>query len=162
MEKAHTVSFILNDKNYHGAYMQHLLHRRRGWMLVRSIACLLCVCLGAYFLTLTSQRPLGYIFVAGGTLGLLRPMIWQVWHERMVRRNAAYGTRISYVFSKQGVEIKGEQGDFEIAWDKLVDLAITKKGLLLYPNKKSYLWIPKAAFKKLSMHEATACFNRGE
>ena len=153
MKEKVDVSFTFNDTNYHGAYKEHLKHRRKVWIIVRSILCVLMVMFGAY-LTIVNSQPLeggvpaffGPLFITAGSVGFLRPMIWQMWHERNVRKHSAYGTKLRYVFSENGVKIIGKQGDFQLAWDELYECVLRKKGVLIYPQKKQFLWIPKRSF----------------
>lgn len=98
-------------------------------------------------MTATSQREFGYIFIAAGSVGFLRPMIWQMWHERIARKNPAYGTKVNYLFNNQGVTISGTKGSFLLKWQDLYELTFTKKGLLIYQTKKQYLWIPISALE---------------
>ena len=91
----------------------------------------------------------GPLFITAGSVGFLRPMIWQMWHERNVRKNVAYGTKLNYSFSESGVSVRGSQGKFELPWEELYEMVITKKGVLLYQTKKGYLWIPRKAFTEI-------------
>jgi len=65
----------------------------------------------------------GPLFVTAGSIGFLRPMIWQMWHERNVRK-------------------------YSLPWEKLYEYVIRSKGLLIYIDKKRFLWVPKKVFKE--------------
>ena len=74
-------------------------------------------------------------------------MIWQMWHERIARKNPAYGTQVHYLFNDDGVTVSGTKGSFSLKWQDLYELTFTKKGLLIYQTKKQYLWIPGTALE---------------
>jgi hypothetical protein len=74
-------------------------------------------------------------------------MIWQMWNERKLRKHPAYGTKIHYTFSAEEVIIEGVSGTVNVPWSEFCEVVETKKGLLLYQNKKDYLWIPRYDFK---------------
>lgn len=93
------------------------------------------------------RDPLAFVFVAGGSVGFLRPMIWQMWHERGIRKHPAFGTKMFFTFGDDGVEVGGKKGKYQIKWEDLFELKITKKGVLMYTSKKSFLWIPVKCFK---------------
>jgi hypothetical protein len=155
MDKSITVSFILDDQSYHGAYSAHLRHRYFKWLVIRSFVCVSFVLFGAYFITLTQERLLGNFLVVLGSVGLLRPMIWQMWHERLVRKNPAFKKKLTYTFSEKGLRIAGNKGVFELSWNEIFELVISARGVLIYQTKKSYLWIPKAAFEIGEMEKLT-------
>ena len=93
-----------------------------------------------------NMEVLGAMFVSAGSIAMVRPLLWQMWHERLARKNPAYGSKMHYVFSEEGVAIAGNQGKYSLSWEELYDAAQMKKGIHLYTAKKSYLWIPKVAF----------------
>ena len=157
-------SFVFNDKTYHGAYAEHLKHRRNLLMRLRALMCVVFIVVGAVMIIKSDNRTnktlfaLGAISVSAGSIGYFRPMIWQMWHERNARKNPAYKSKVHYIFSDEMLTVDGKQGRFDIAWEDVYELVGTKKGVLVYTNKKSYLWIPKVAFKDDEMQEAVDRF----
>lgn len=141
------ISFELSEKNYHGAYSQHIKHRYKWWMRIRLLFCISVILIGAYLISFTSEKGIGYFSVVFGSFGIMRPMIWQMWHERNVRKNPAFGTIINYTFSKKKLTISGEQGEYSVPLTQIYEFVYARKGLLIYLNKKRYLWIPKEFIK---------------
>ena len=86
-------------------------------------------------------------FILLGSMGIMRPMIWQMWSERKLRKHPSYGTKIRYVFDTENIIMNGSSGEVRVSWDVFFEVVETKKGLLLYQNKKDYLWIPSYDFK---------------
>ena len=144
------ISFVFNDANYHGAYQEHLKHRQKMWIRVRSALCVLMVLFGGYLLVVQSQSGksgiFGPLFITAGSVGFLRPMIWQMWHERNVRKHPAYHTTLHYTFDQKGVHVDGKQGRYLLAWGELYECVLRRKGVLVYPEKKKFLWIPRRCF----------------
>lgn len=95
-----------------------------------------------------------------GSLGFMRPMLWQMWQERGLRKHPAYDTKVSYIFSVAGVKMSGKAGDADIPWTEFHELKATKKGLLIYQDKKQYIWIAKDAFKTNEMQEIVRLFQQ--
>lgn len=83
-------------------------------------------------------------FILIGAIGLIRPMVWQMWHERRLRKHPAYESKIRYVFSNEGMIMTGDAGAANVPWSEFYELVETPIGLLIYQNKKSYIWIPEA------------------
>ena len=158
--KSIQVAYTFNDKNYHGAYKEHLKHRQKLWIYGRSLLCVLIILFGAYLLIYGQEEKtnelLSYIFICGGSLGFMRPMIWQMWHERGVRKNPAYNTKLQFFFKQEGVSVIGNEGKVELKWEQIMDLHVTAKGVLVYPDPKRFLWVPKSAFEEGEMEGVVA------
>ena len=88
----------------------------------------------------------GGFLVMIGSLGFMRPMLWQMWHERGLRKHPAYETEVEYVFSPTGITMNGQAGEAVVPWSEIFQVKVTRKGLLIYQDKKQYLWIPEADF----------------
>lgn len=88
-----------------------------------------------------------------GSLGFMRPMLWQMWHERGLRKHPAYETEVHYEFSDHGIKMSGLAGDADVPWTELYQVKPTKKGLLIYQDKKQYMWLPKSDFQSGQMQE---------
>lgn len=87
-------------------------------------------------------QAIGGALVAMGSIGLMRPMIWQMLHERGLRKHPAFGTQIRYTFTVEGMQMSGKAGSADVSWSEFFEVVETTKGLLIYQNKKSYIWIP--------------------
>lgn len=97
-----------------------------------------------------------------GSVGFIRPMIWQMWSERKLRKHPAYGSKITYSFGSEEITMDGISGKVVVPWCALSEVVATRAGILLYQNKKDYIWIPAQDFKDgemkeiVSWHEATS------
>ena len=141
----------------HGSFRHHLWMRHRPWVIARSLLCVAGVVVGAYLIEPGTEAGIfGSMLVVVGTLGFMRPMIWQMWQERGLRKHPAYETDITFRFNRDGVKIQGAIGDAELGWGDLYQVAPTKKGLLLYQDKKQYMWIPSADISAEQMQRVVA------
>ncbi len=107
----------------------------------------------ANFITIT--------FILLGSVGYMRPMIWQMWNERKLRKHPAYGTVINYTFSADEIIMNGVSGKINVPWSQFFEVVETKTGLLLYQNKKDYLWIPRYDFKDGEITKVLKMANQG-
>ncbi|MGJ8672071.1 YcxB family protein [Rubritalea sp.] len=142
-----TIITAFDGKSQHGSFPQHMWHRYRWWVITRSVLCVVAVCLGAYLMEPgTKGGVIGGGLVMVGSLGFMRPMLWQMWQERGLRKHPAYNTKVRYTFSEKGLSMAGSAGEATVTWEELYELKSTKKGLLIYTDKKQYIWIAAAAF----------------
>lgn len=149
-----TINTRFDGQTQHGSFTQHMWHRYKIWVLLRSVLCIAAVCLGCYIMEPgTKWGMFGGALVMVGSLGFIRPMLWQMWQERGLRKHPAFETEVSYTFSEAGVKMTGKAGNADIPWSALYELKATKKGLLIYQDKKQYLWIAKAAFRANEMQQ---------
>ncbi len=103
---------------------------------------------GGYLIVTRGQHVLAAFLVSGGAVGLLRPMIWQMWSERSLRKHPAYEQDVTYVFYESGIEITGSAGNASLAWHDIESVVPCKRGTLLYTDKNDYLWVPNSAFSQ--------------
>ena len=158
-----TIHTTFDGKSQHGSFPRHMWHRYKAWVITRSLLCVAAVCLGCYILEPgTKWGMFGGALVMVGSLGFMRPMLWQMWQERGLRKHPAYDTEVSYVFSGQGIKMSGQAGDADIPWPNFYELVPTKKGLLIYQDKKQYLWIANDAFREGEMQAAVAFFKNSK
>lgn len=156
-----TINTTFDGKSQHGSFPQHMWHRYKLWVIARSVTCIAAVCLGCYMIEPgTKLGMFGGVLVMVGSLGFMRPMLWQMWQERGLRKHPAYDTVVSYTFSEAGVKMSGTAGDADIPWAEFYELKATKKGLLIYQDKKQYLWIAKDAFKANEMQQVVRLFQQ--
>ena len=47
----------------------------------------------------------------------------------------------------------GSSGTVNVLWSEFYEVVETKNGLLMYQNKKDYLWIPEYDFKSGEMEQ---------
>ena len=158
-EESIKVSSMFDGRSHHGSFREHLWHRWRVWMLLRRFACLAMVCIGGYFAMKSyggGSKFHNFItisFILIGSVGFMRPMIWQMWSERKLRKHPAFNSKIHYEFNPKEVIMNGSSGRANVPWSEFFEIIETKKGLLMYQNKKDYLWIPAVDFKTKEMSQ---------
>jgi len=138
------VTVPMNDTTYHGVYRMHLWRRHKLWIIIRSALCVCAVGYGGFLLTTKGSHVFASVLVTMGTLGFLRPLIWQMLHERGLRKHPTYGKNIRYIFNETQVGVDGSKGQVNVLWSEVIDFYHNKKGLLIYINKSSYLWFPRS------------------
>ena len=149
-----TIHSKFDGPSQHGSFGQHMWYRYRWWVVLRSLLCIAAIGFGAFLIEPgTKGGLLGGLLVSVGSLGFMRPMLWQMWHERGLRKHAAYETEVVYVFSEAGVKMTGEAGDVDVPWSGLHEVIVTRKGMLIYKDKKHFLWITKSDFAAGQMEE---------
>ena len=150
---------MFDGRSHHGAFRQHLKYQWKWWLLARSLVCVALVIIGSYVAVNYSGRGkkmADFISVACilmGSVGFIRPMIWQMWNERKLRKHPAYGTKITYTFGLEEIIMDGDSGKVVVPWCALTEVVATKTGVLFYQNKKDYLWIPSYDFKEGQLEE---------
>lgn len=146
MKDSIKATFQFDGTTQHGAVQQHMMHRWKFWIILRATVCLLAVIGGGYLIVTRGPHVMAGFLVAGGAVGFLRPMVWQMWSERGLRKHAAFGKSVTYRFHQHGIEMRGGAGDVELSWSDVYELVPCKRGLLIYMNKRDYLWVPDTAF----------------
>jgi len=146
MKDSVVATFIFDGISQHGAVQQHMMHRWKFWILLRATVCLFAVIAGGYLIVTRGQHVLAGFLVAGGAAGFLRPMVWQMWSERRLRKHPAYGKEVSFCFGIHEITMKGGAGDATLRWEKVYEVVSCKRGILIYVNAKDYLWVPNSAF----------------
>lgn len=147
-----TISSMFDGRSHHGAFRLHLSHRWKWWLRVRAFVCLALLIMGILFVIKFSGGGNKYAdfsavaFILLGSVGFVRPMIWQMFAERRYRMHPAFNSKIQYTFSNTGVNMTGKAGDVDVPWSSFLELVDTSKGLLMYTNKKEYIWIPSSDF----------------
>ncbi len=159
MDEVIKIESMFDGRSHHGSYRQHLWHRWRWWLVLRRFVCIALVVIGGIYAVKTygrGDKRANFIttsFILLGSVGYMRPMIWQMWNERKLRKHPAYDTKITYTFSAEEVIMDGVSGKAVVPWCALSEVVETKLGMLLYQNKKDYLWIPAYDFKDGQMGE---------
>jgi hypothetical protein len=166
METEIAIKSMFDGRSHHGSFREHLWHRYRRWLILRRFVCIAMVVIGGIFAVKTygsGDKFANFItitFILLGSIGYMRPMIWQMWSERKLRKHPAYGTEINYTFSANEIIMDGVSGKIHVPWNQFVEVVITKTGLLLYQNKKDYLWIPSYDFKDGEMAKVLKMANQ--
>ena len=166
MEQPITIASMFDGRSHHGSFRAHLWHRWRGWLILRRFVCIAMIVIGGIFAIKTYGRGdqfanfITITFILLGSIGYMRPMIWQMWNERKLRKHPAYGTEIIYTFGPEEIIMDGVSGKVVVPWCALNEVVETKTGLLLYQNKKDYLWIPSYDFKAGEMAKVVNMANR--
>lgn len=156
------VRMKFDGESQHGSYWQHLWHRWRWWVVFRWLVCLASVSLGGILLVGGEKNVLGAFLVSIGSIGCMRPMVWGMWQERGLRKHPAYGGEVNYVFSEDGVEMDGKAGSAVVPWASFYEVKSVKKGLLIYQDKKQYLWLPSKAFNRGEMQSVVRLWERAQ
>ena len=159
MEENITISSMFDGRSHHGSFREHLWYRWRKLMQIRRFACVAMLIIGAYFAVKTygsGNKFADFVtisFILIGSIGFVRPMIWQMWSERKLRKHPAFGSKIDYAFNPKEVIIDGSSGTVNVPWSEFYEVVETKNGLLMYQNKKDYLWVPAYDFKSGEMSQ---------
>jgi hypothetical protein len=157
MEAPFAIESMFDGRSHHGSFREHLWHRWRGLLILRRFVCIAMIVIGGIFAIKTygsGNKFANFIstaFILIGTVGYMRPMIWQMWYERKLRKHPAYGTVIKYEFNHDGIIIDGVSGRVNVPWSQFSEVVKTETGLLLYQNKKDYIWIPSYDFEEWEM-----------
>lgn len=69
---------------------------------------------------------------------------WQF--DRAARRSPSFGSEMTYTFDPEQVVNSGEGHHAIFTWKTLYSATVTEEGILLYPNKNLFHWIPVTAF----------------
>lgn len=161
MEDFIRIETNFNGTTQHGSYMQHLMHRWKWWLLARALVCFAAIFIGVFIYQPDAegkQNLLAAFLITVGCFGFVRPMVWQMWHERQLRKHPGYGGKVVYKFDEEGVDMKGKAGAAMVEWKVFREVVVRKKGLLLYQDKKQYIWIPASAFATGEMQTVAAFF----
>ncbi len=153
---------MFDGRSHHGAFRQHLWYRWKGLLILRAFLCLTTVGMGVFFMIAYQHQNKAQLVASGlivmGSFAFMRPMIWQMWSERKMRQHPAYGSKITYIFSEEGILMNGKQGKIEAPWVAFSKVVALPKGLILYQNKKDYLWIPEYDFRDKEMKQISIWF----
>lgn len=159
MEQSIKIESMFDGRSHHGSFRQHLWYRWRRWLILRRFVCIAMVIIGGVIAFKTNGSGdkwanfISISFILIGSVSYIRPMIWQMWNERKLRKHPAYGTKITYTFNAEEIIMDGASGKVVVPWCALSEVVETKLGMLLYQNKKDYLWIPGYDFKAGEMGE---------
>jgi len=168
MEDTISIESMFSGKSHHGAFRQHIRHRWKWWLIARSFVCVALVILGTYIAILYSGKGnklpdfISVAFILLGSVGIIRPMIWQMFAERKFRKHKAYNSIINYKFSAKGIQMSGQAGKADVPWSSFYEVVETSKGLLIYQNKKEYIWIPSDDFKPGEMKAICTLFQASQ
>jgi hypothetical protein len=151
-EAKHRVS----EESLMAGWRQHI--RRRGIRFDRIhllFAPVFFLC-GLLFLLFGDEQDLRAVVIpcaASGTVFLVGPLVagWRI--RRTVRKSPDLDTKVTWVFSEQGISMKGTAAEVARDWDRIYDAVIHSDGLLLYLEKDQFMWLPRSAFGSESEFE---------
>lgn len=81
-----------------------------------------------------------------GVCFTLRYWIIGISFRRELRKNPHYGKELKWTFTEEGYQISLQGSEAKSDWNGFQECFITPDGLLLYPQKRIYYWIPKSGF----------------
>ena len=81
----------------------------------------------------------GFLLFGAGPLAL-----WQF--QRTARQVPGYDRQITYTFDPAKVVVSGEDYHSTFTWQNLFSATTSDEGILLYPQKGVFHWIPSSAF----------------
>jgi hypothetical protein len=95
----------------------------------------------------------GMLFIAGALIGIFgwQYILWRC--RRSIKSSPSYNKLVSYRFSESGVEQETPNSKSQASWDAFIQSYLTPDGLLLYPQKGIFFWLPESAFRSKSDYE---------
>ena len=140
-----TARFRWNVENLRKGFAIHCKTLRMTKLIL--VMAVVLIGWGAYE-AFTSERWVeGLPLVIFGTVLFLgaRPLaFWQF--RRAARRAPSYDSEITYTFDPQQIVVAGEGHHSTFTWKKLYSATISNDGILLYPQKTLFHWVPVTAF----------------
>ena len=139
-------TYTLTPKTLKVGALIHYAHRANMMAVVRLVIGGILFVMGMVQICLDpSPSIISYVLVA---LGLLNIFSKQIWIRRSVKKAFDGDTQqitMTFAASSAGIDFKGDKAKGRIKWKGFVDYVVHDKGLLLYPEKNLYHWIPKSA-----------------
>ena len=77
---------------------------------------------------------------------LLSPRLSLWLHRRKLAKIPTINTEMTWWVDDKGVSARGEGHEFSAAWSTAYAALVTEKGILVYPQKEMFYWIPATAF----------------
>jgi hypothetical protein len=152
---------VFDESSQLGAFRLHMWHRYRIWLMLRTFLSVGLILAGIVILISQGPHPMSILMLMIGTFALLRPMIWKIMHARKLRQLPGYGHSVVYTFTPEGINIHGEDRRAEVRWSDIFEPVPSKRGLLLYHEKKSYTWVPREAFDSAQDFERVSAWAKG-
>ena len=92
--------------------------------------------------------PTGFLNYILLGLGLLNIFAKQIWIQRSVNNTFKGKTKevtIGFTANPGSIDIQSDDSKGRLKWSGFVDYLVHDKGLLLYPEKSLYHWIPRTS-----------------
>ena len=108
---------------------------------------------GAIFITLGSialylgDRPFGIMILSYGLYCVTRKKILEFRFKRNIEKNPGYQIPTKWEFTENGITQTSKLGSSELSWSAIYETVTTPEGVLLYPQKNLYFWIPVRYFE---------------
>jgi hypothetical protein len=141
------ISFTFSRESLRIGARHYLLHRHLLLTLLIPALGILFIGTGLYHLFLLdeSRRVLGFLLTALGAFYLYRSATRT---KEMVKNAFASNPNerlVTMETSDEALASKEESSSGSSTWDAFVDYKICKDGILLYPQKNIFYWIPETA-----------------
>lgn len=123
----------------------HYAHRANVMAVVRIVIGAILFAMGAMNICFDPTGFLNYILLI---LGLLNLFAKQIWIQRSVNNTFKDGSKevtIAFTANPGSIDIQSEDSKGKLKWSSFVDYLVHDQGLLLYPEKSLYHWIPRTA-----------------
>lgn len=82
--------------------------------------------------------------VGGVTGGLISKRLYA---KRQLKRVPSYGDTFFWVFSSEFVSVMSSASEAKVAWERIFRTIVTPDGVLIYPQKSIFWWLPRTAFE---------------
>ncbi len=87
-----------------------------------------------------------YSFILLAILGFTIPL-WRIpLLKRNIRQMPNYGKTVDWNLDQKSIQGKGEGFTFSLDWPTICSATISKNGILIYPQKKLFYWLPAESF----------------
>lgn len=88
---------------------------------------------------------LGIVLIACGTIMVMRKWIYAKKAASGALKGRDEGQRLNFSPDENGMRVKAPNGESRNDWISFVDFHFCDQGLLLYPTKQIFHWIPSSA-----------------
>ena len=112
----------------------------------------ICVFIGMFLLAVAALQlsagnggALTLVFILLGFLNLFAKQFWISRSVKQVFKNGETEQRIKFRANPVGLHLESGDSRGTTKWTHFADCLIKKDGILLYPKKSLYYWIPRSA-----------------
>ncbi len=123
-----------------------------GQMRVPIYGCILVLGSLGVYLGERNRFP-GMLLIVAAVIGIFgwRYGLWRC--RRSIETSPSYQKLIAYRFSESGVEMETPASKGQSTWDAFIQSYLTPDGVLLYPQKGIFYWLPESAFSSKADYE---------
>ena len=139
-------------------YRRMITHRLLIWLMriIGAFFVISSLITVAYFL-MTEQGDEVYSIVPGFVMGIFFIFVsfitlWKT--RRNLRKLPALNKQVNWTIDDTGFGGKSEGFDFSTSWPMIYSVTIEKEGLLVYPQKYVFHWLPASGFQSPEEYEA--------